>query len=179
MGCQFELDKNEMFQPLGPRPRARSAAYHEAGHAVADWVLDQRAPYRIEIRDDGTGYVHVPERVVWIDNEIIRLFAGSRAERRFTPNSRQWRLRLHKREPKDSDRLLITRQLQVLTKSRKKQLALRRKLRKQADDLIDLNLALVEAVAQALLERGTLSGRQFRAIAQAQGGDRARRLPYR
>jgi hypothetical protein len=160
-------------------PDMRFVAFHEAGHAVAHWVLYQRAPQRITIEpeaaDEG-GYVESKsprwflEEAVGgcvlfptarmldrVQREIIELLAGEIAQRRFAPNSVE---HIHGR----SDRLQVVQLAELICGSDEERFAFERWLRIRAEGLMERHWELVEAVADVLLKRGTLLSRHFRAI---------------
>jgi hypothetical protein len=151
-------------------------AYHEAGHAVAALELGFRLK-RVSINegDDhfGTCEGHEPPSWLqsdgsvnartrsWIERRIMGLLAGSVAEKRFTGRSNPDGAR--------QDRRCAVNLAEYVCGNDEEIEAYLAWLKIRTANLLARpeRWAMVEAVAQALLEREAISGRQAKATAQA------------
>jgi len=146
------------------------AAYHEAGHAVAIWKLLNRAPRETTIapRQEIAGYVlHAnPLRGLRLETDdssraeteihqgIMICLAGAVAQRRFAPRSiRGWHPRNDYQRAADLATRVCGSDIEVN--------AMLRWLQIRTENLIETGWREVEAVANALLERDTLSSEEI------------------
>ena len=147
-------------------------AYHEAGHALACLVYGV-AIKEVEIsrKAQSAGRVK-PERPVEellergseeeLRNHVTMLFAGEKAEERFCVESEQFFNYLGNA----SDILWIIDILKKLhPENDEERLRVRFELADRACDLVNERWAGIQAVAQALIERRTLSSEDVRRIA--------------
>jgi len=159
----------------GRAGRDATTAYHEAGHAVADFYLrfkirkvtirperEKRHEYHGYCQRQGRSYLDridievTPVKQNRIFNRIIAIAAGYVAQKRFSPRSvRRWHtsgdeqmaadLALYVTDPTGVEYLL-------------------RWLYHCAENLVEVRWGDICAVADALLERKTLSGDEVREI---------------
>lgn len=155
-------------------PRIRSTAYHEAGHAVIAYHQRLKV-YSATIRpdDDSSGrvrsqfpslegvhldYDDIPPRIRDRMERNARMsLAGGIAQRQFNPRS----LRHYHGH---SDRHSAVNLISYLTGSNKELVAWINLLRVQTEGLVKKHWPEIEAVANALIEYETLTGRQIRTI---------------
>ena len=139
-----------------------ATAYHEAGHAVAALALD-RPVMRVSIRPGGDflGTCAFGKSVFrpsedWLEREALISLAGLAAEARHTG---AYDVASAGRDLHYARKLAIQRAGNERQAER-----LERRLLAKAEHLLDqgANWAAVEAIAQALLEAGEISGRQAR-----------------
>jgi hypothetical protein len=152
---------------------------------------------RVSILPDGETLGHVQHvRSRWLANrlnegdwsprtevrcyeEIMTLMAGSRAERRFTgrTNHRGAGLDANPMTVRGSDYDQISDLVLRLAEDQTLQLALTRWLQRRTDLALTTRWREVEAVAAALVERGTLDGEELRATIFDAVGVRCTRTP--
>jgi ATP-dependent Zn protease len=158
---------------------AASTAYHEAGHAVCAWRLRMKIRKATVISNEySAGRVQIGKMSkaslsdielgtrfstgrIQAEKQVMVAMAGAVAQRKFAPRS--WRSYhdsadheiisdlLERYAGFDDDGVLDARQHYKL-------------LRQWTEQLIRNDWKLVEAVAEALMERGTLSGDQVRQV---------------
>jgi ATP-dependent Zn protease len=152
-------------------------AYHEAGHAVVAWRLGRR-PAAVSVRAAGRnlGRVVMRTRALepdssrnWCRNEeaIVIALAGPLAQRRQAPRS-DWRQKKHRTSPRPdrgTDFDLFNELLCRQHYSRTVRTAYDKYVRARTQELVNANWLAIERVAQALLERGSLTREElFEAI---------------
>jgi len=152
--------------------RIRWTAFHEAGQVVAAWRIEiplETATIAPTKTMAGSPLSKNPLRGVILDYEdsdrarllaekaIIVALAGQAAQRRYNPRS--WRS-YHG----DDDRKIAVDLALRLNGSSEATSAYIKWLEIRAHDIIKQRWRQVEAVANALLEKGTLSGEELRAV---------------
>lgn len=157
----------------------RATAYHEAGHAVAYYCLRVQQHYPLPLMrrvtivpsEDMLGHTapfptpsydpdlySSPSTALRAHAEIVVCFAGAIAERRHIGR---------RSTGAEIDHRLAIDLAEAVTGSPSETEALLKWLRERAANLINSRWRFVEAVAAALLEHRTLTGRQVRDVIQA------------
>lgn len=167
-----------MERGRSPSKRLQATAYHEAGHAVVACAL-RRNLHRVTIvaddDDDSLGACHygIGARIQpeWesdtqvrrvIERDVLTSLAGMMAERRFTGRMN--------RQGADSDRMKAAWAASYLYDGEVLDAYLRfMLLRVDSMVAVPMNWHAIEAVAAALLNNGSLSGRTTRRIIRDSG----------
>ena len=155
------MNTSQFFYP--PEDDLLSIAFHEAGHAVAAFALG--VPVRLaSIVPDEDGAPHV----IWAkiqdfcwQNRVIILLAGGIAQRHHNPESRRG-------DADDLQQAVDTIDRLARPNDHRKWFAA---LAQEAEDIITRWWPAVEALAEALMQQRTMSGREVTACILKTGAD--------
>lgn len=140
-------------------------AYHEAGHAVVGYRFGQRfADLSIYLIKDKEGSCQFFSGLNNPKHAALVLMAGHSAEIHLCQNGLK--------KPSRSDHRKICQLTSSMSTAEFK------KLLKESDDLVAANWHQIQAVAEGLLEAGTIKGAMFAEIIEAvDNGENWRQLP--
>lgn len=131
-----------------------TVAYHEAGHAVVGYRFGQRfAHLSILSSKDVEGFCQFFSGLQNPRHAALVLLAGHAAEKRFC--------QVHTTRPPRSDHRKICQLTHFMPTSEIKALL------KEAEDLVAANWCQIQAVAQKLMEAGSVKGSAFAEIIEA------------
>lgn len=145
--------RQNQVRPMVPIDKA-TVAYHEAGHAVVGYRFGQRfAHLSIHTSKDVEGFCQFFSGHQNPRHTALVLLAGHAAEKRFC--------QAHTRKPSRSDHRKICQLTHFMSTGEFKALL------KEADDLVAANWCQIQAVAQKLMETGSINGSAFAEIIEA------------
>lgn len=134
-------------------------AYHEAGHAVAGYRFGQRfADLSINSLNGTEGFCHFFSSLSNPKHAALVLLAGHAAEKHLC--------QVRRKKPSRSDHRKICQLTRSMSTSEFKELL------KEAENLVAANWHQIQAVAEQLLESGTVKGDVFAKIIEAMDNDR-------
>jgi hypothetical protein len=158
------------------------AAHHEAGHAVIAHMLGGDVG-RVSIDDDGGGATSIKwlgrgDDEQRIQRKILVALAGPYSQRRFAPRSR-WRSRSHVAFASGYDFNIVDRLIEEFASRRLIEEFVSRKVAEKyqgyvearAEALVDKHWRCIKCVAEALLERGAITG-DIRTVFPPVGADK-------